>query len=90
MDRRTAVADHSPSAAAGTRPAAGKRSYPGRVFGLCPICHILLLAGLAVIGAFYLLRGNQSLVEACCTVFTRPYHQLAGRVSSLVNFPWRN
>ena len=88
MDRsgRATVADVSQPAVVGTRPAKGKRIHPGRVFGLCPVRHVLLLAGLAVIGAFYLLRGNKSLMEACCSVFTRPYHQLAGRISSLVGF----
>jgi hypothetical protein len=84
--RRTAVADHSSPDDVGTRPAKGKKIHPGRVFGLCPVRHVLLLAGLAVIGAFYLLRGDQSLMEALSAGFTRPFHRLAGRVSAAAGF----
>jgi len=65
----------------------GNRKYdPGRVFGLCPVRHILLLAGLAITGLFFLLRDNRALMNSLSGGFVRPYHRLMGRLCSVV--PW--
>ena len=57
-----------------------------RVFRICPVRHILLLAGILVIALYFLLRGNQALMYTLSEKLVRPYHQLAGRVCSIVPF----
>jgi hypothetical protein len=59
---------------------------PGRVFRLCPVRHVLFLCAAAVIGLYFLLRGNRALMDAVSGAFVRPYHRLAGTISSLFGF----
>ena len=65
----------------------GKRKIkPGKVFGLCPVRHIMLLAGSAITGLFFLLRDNRVLMNAVSEGFVRPYHRLLGRICNVI--PW--
>lgn len=58
-----------------------------RWFKICPVRHLTLLAGLLFIIAFAALRSNTALMEGISNAIARPYHALAGRVFSGVNFP---
>lgn len=55
-------------------------------FMLCPWRHCLALLGLLLTGGYHFFKGNEPLMTAVCESFTRPYHRLAGRLSSCLPF----
>ena len=58
----------------------------GGWFHLCPVRHILSLLGLAVIAAYFALRGNARLMQTLSDGLVRPYHRAMSRVCSHVSF----
>lgn len=58
----------------------------GHWFFLCPRRHVLFGLALAVIGLFYLLRGNRGLMNALCGGFVHPYHRLMSAVTGFLPF----
>jgi len=63
-----------------------QKSALGRFWRLCPVRHVLALVGGAVIGLYFLLRGNYALMQALSTGLVRPYHRAAGRLCALAPF----
>lgn len=55
-------------------------------FKLCPVRHIAFFASILVIALFLALRGNKALMETISEGLVRPYHRLAGRICSIVDF----
>ena len=55
-------------------------------FRLCPVRHVLSLLGLAVIGAYLLLRSNAGLMQSISDGFVRPYHRAMSRLCSHLPF----
>ena len=51
-----------------------------RWFLLCPARHILCLLGLAVIGAYFALRGNSALMQTLSDRLVRPWHRVMSRL----------
>lgn len=62
------------------------KSRIGRWFSLCPVRHCLILFGSLLIGAYFALRGNETLMRAVAEGFTRPWHEMMGRLCGLVRF----
>ena len=62
-----------------------KHSFRGW-FLLCPLRHVLSLAGFVVIGAYFALRGNRALMQSISDGFVRPYHRAMSRVCALLPF----
>lgn len=56
------------------------------LFGLCPIAHILLFAGLAVIAAYFLLRDDTELMARISDTAVRPYHAFMSRLCDKLPF----
>ena len=57
-----------------------------RWFRLCPVRHVLSLLGLAVIGAYFLLRRNAALMQSLSDGLVRPYHRAMSRLCSHLPF----
>lgn len=55
-------------------------------FRICPIRHVLSFVGLAVIGAYFVLRSRQGVMQALSDRFVRPWHRAMSRVCGLVSF----
>ncbi|MBQ9411702.1 MAG: DUF3810 domain-containing protein [Oscillospiraceae bacterium] len=58
----------------------------GRWFRLCPVQHCLSLLGLAVIGAYLLLRNNAAVMAAVCRGFVLPWQGFFRRLTARVPF----
>ena len=57
-----------------------------RWFRLCPARHILCLLGLAVISAYFALRGRRDVMQAVSDHVVRPWHRFMSRLCSHVRF----
>ena len=57
-----------------------------RWFRLCPARHVLSLVGLAVIGAYFALRGKASVMQTLSDRLVRPWHRAMSRLCALVTF----
>lgn len=57
-----------------------------RWFPLCPVRHVLSLLALAVIAAYFALRGNTKLMQTLSDAVARPYHRVMSRLCSAVSF----
>ena len=55
-------------------------------FLLCPVRHVLSAAGLAVLGAYFALRGNGRVMAAVSSGFVRPFHRFMTRVTGYLPF----
>lgn len=55
-------------------------------FKLCPLRHILIILFSLIIGAYFLLRGNEALLSAVSQNFVRPWHSAMSSFSSLFPF----
>lgn len=55
-------------------------------FRLCPARHILSALGLALIGMYFALRGNEALMAALSRGFVRPFHRFLTRLTGYVPF----
>ena len=55
-------------------------------FLLCPIRHVLSLFGLAVIAAYFALRGNAKLMQTLSDAVARPWHRITSRICGMVSF----
>lgn len=55
-------------------------------FKLCPIRHIIIIIFALIIGAYFLLRGNEALLDAASRTFARPWHSALSSFSSLFPF----
>ena len=53
---------------------------------LCPARHVVLLVSLAWLAAYFLLRGNKTVMNFLCRTLVRPWHAFAGRLFSAVPF----
>ncbi len=56
------------------------------IFLLCPATHIVFLVSVIIIAFYFLLRGNETIMETVCRGFVRPYHRLIGTLCSYVPF----
>lgn len=63
-----------------------KRITPRSVWRLCPARHAVLLVSLVWLAAYFLLRGNRSLMNTLCRTLVRPWHRFAGKLFSAVPF----
>ena len=57
-----------------------------RWFALCPVRHTLTLVSLAVIGAYFALRGNFPLMTWMSERVVRPWHRFFGRLFNALPF----
>ena len=57
-----------------------------RWFLLCPIRHVLCLLGLAVIAAYFAMRGNADLMQTLSDAVARPWHRAMSRLCSAFSF----
>ena len=55
-------------------------------FRLCPIRHVLCLLGLAVIAAYFALRGKSRVMQSLSDGFVRPWHRIASRLCARASF----
>lgn len=55
-------------------------------FRMCTRRHICLLAALALIGAFYVLRQSPPVAEWLAQYIARPYQRLSGRITGVLQF----
>jgi hypothetical protein len=55
-------------------------------FGLCKARHILSILSLVIITAYFLMRENKGLMASISKALVQPYHRLAGRITSVVDF----
>ena len=55
-------------------------------FLLCPAAHVILAVSVIVIALYFLLRGNEVIMDAVCRGFVRPYHRVIGKLCSYVPF----
>ena len=55
-------------------------------FRLCPVRHTLCMIGLAVIGAYFALRGRRNVMQALSDGFVRPWHRALSRLCDHVSF----
>ena len=55
-------------------------------FRLCPVRHILVGAGAALLLVYFLLRQNPEAMAAICGGFVRPYHRLMARLTGHLSF----
>jgi hypothetical protein len=63
-----------------------KKSLLRRAWDTCPVRHILVLLGIAVIAAYFVLRRNMAIMRRICTGFVQPYHRFMGQICSLTPF----
>ena len=63
-----------------------QKSILRRWFALCPVRHALTLASLAVIGAYFALRGNFPLMTWMSECIVRPWHRFFGRLFNALPF----
>ncbi len=59
---------------------------PGAWFRLCPVRHVITLAGLAVIAAYFALRRNVRVMQSISDGVVMPWHRAASRLCSHVRF----
>ncbi len=57
-----------------------------RWWGLCPVRHVLSLIGLAVIGAYFALRGVEPLMAWMSAHVVRPWHRFMSRLLAPLRF----
>ena len=55
-------------------------------FRLCPARHVLSVLGLAVIAAYFALRGSRGVMQALSDGLVRPWHRIMSRLCSHVPF----
>lgn len=55
-------------------------------FGVCKWRHVLSIISLVVIAAYFLTRDDKEIMASISAGFSQPYHRLAGRISSAVDF----
>jgi hypothetical protein len=53
---------------------------------LCPVRLVLLAVSAVITGLYFAVRGNENVMSFICRRITRPYHRLAGTVSSWFGF----
>lgn len=58
----------------------------GKIWGLCPRRHGLLILSLCWLIFYFCLREKRELMNFLCRYLVRPWHRLAGRVYSLLPF----
>lgn len=55
-------------------------------FSFCPARHILTILGLCIIGLYFLIRQNETLITALCENVTRPWHRFFSRITAPLPF----
>lgn len=55
-------------------------------FLLCPLRHILIIISSLLIGGYFLLRGNERLLNALSAGFVRPFHRALSSLCALFPF----
>ncbi len=63
-----------------------KTSRLGTWFRLCPTRHVLTLIFALLIAAYFLLRGNENLLNAVSDAFVRPWHKALSSFCALFPF----
>lgn len=55
-------------------------------FGICPVRHVVTAVFALIIALYFLLRGNEALLDVLSENFVRPWHRTASAVCSLLPF----
>lgn len=55
-------------------------------FRICPVRHVVTALFALIIALYFLLRGNEALLDALSENFVRPWHRAAGAVCSALPF----